>query len=970
MRNYLVFVFFLVHVSHYSQTSGKIDNENLKKLISTYKVAIRGPYKDIRWFCTDGSIRQPKDPCPEAIGPGVQHARYRDEVVEIGKKDHVYLGQILAYTDKTDFWDAERDHSRLKQYELDKYLRSVDNGWILQKAQFYRGALQVEDEETWGKDFYKWLLNNDTILTKNYFLVRQSLKDLPHSGDDNLSQSMRSQSKVLSDLYDPFMDLRVKIHSQPEVGDILKVKAFQLKNKDKLTNDLNVKFNELLVTMNNFFKPIDIRKLGQKAVLIKNTPMGKALNAYISGNASEKPSAQLISETSELLLQIRENILTEKRPLARLELLEVSLKLEEIVFKEAPHWEPATLKEQMEKICALTTAAVGAGYLELWEWEQVQGALSKTEEVAMSLSDLTMALETARGAVEWGAGMVKANYQEVVNTYTGFEPLAYGFIDDRIRGSVILNLGNSVGELGNFIAKESALTNKVLDIPNQSTIRGLNPGYAFGQLVVVEGIPEDVEVSSDKIYIFRRAPSDLKPVAGIATVSEGNMVSHVQLLARNLGIPNAALSDENLEDLVKFNGQAVFYAVSNKGNVILKPETEMTPQERELFTKKERGTEKIAVPIEKIHLDTADVLNLRSVDASDSGQICGPKAANLGQLKKMFPDKVVEGMVIPFGIFREHMNQEMPTHNKSYWQFLNAMFTEAEAMRARNVPETEVENYQLGQLETLREAIKKMPLKPDFVSQLEKYFTEILGRPLGGIPVFLRSDTNMEDLKDFTGAGLNLTLFNVVDRELILNGIKEVWASPYTERSFKWRQKYLLNPENVFPSILVIPSVDVDYSGVLITKGINSGNDSDLTVAFSRGAGGAVDGQSAETYTIKEEGGYRLLAPSREAYYNTLPKSGGTGKKSATFEKPILNNKNIEEIHSFAKTIRETLPKETNSDYHGAYDVELGFQNDKLWLFQIRPFVENKKALSSGYLESITPKIDSTKEILLATTLE
>ena len=70
-----------------------------------------------------------------------------------------------------------------------------------------------------------------------------------------------------------------------------------------------------------------------------------------------------------------------------------------------------------------------------------------------------------------------------------------------------------------------------------------------------------------------------------------------------------------------------------------------------------------------------------------------------------------------------------------------------------------------------------------------------------------------------------------------------------------------------------------------------------------------------------------------------------------------------------ANTIRKTLPKETESDYKGAYDVELGFQDDKLWLFQIRPFVENKKAVSSGYLESITPKIDSKKEISLSTKL-
>ncbi|WP_373019431.1 PEP/pyruvate-binding domain-containing protein, partial [Muriicola sp.] len=230
------------------------------------------------------------------------------------------------------------------------------------------------------------------------------------------------------------------------------------------------------------------------------------------------------------------------------------------------------------------------------------------------------------------------------------------------------------------------------------------------------------------------------------------------------------------------------------------------------------------------------------------------------------------------------------------------------------------------------------------------------------------SDTNMEDLKDFTGAGLNLTIFNTVDREKILKGIKDVWASPYTERSFKWRQKYLLNPENVFPSILVIPSVDVDYSGVMITKGINVGTEKDLTVAFSRGAGGAVDGQAAETRLITGQSDL-LLAPAREIFYNRLPETGGTERRIATFEEPILNNRNKADIRNLATSLREILPRETESDYKGAYDVELGFKDNKLWLFQIRPFVENKRALGSAYLESITPVIRKDKVIQLSTKL-
>ncbi len=699
--------------------------------------------------------------------------------------------------------------------------------------------------------------------------------------------------------------------------------------------------------------------------MLKETPLGQQIEAYAAYWKTATDETLKFAETAQLLLDIRTGIVAEKRPMARLQLLDISLKLEEILFKSAPIWQPETVGDQLEKICALGTASAGAGYLELWEWDRIMSSLAQSEKENLTLAELNAVLETARGAVEWSAAMVKANYQDVVNTYTAFEPKAYGFIDDRIRGSIALYLGESVGELGDFIAKESSLTNSVLDIPGQSSFRGLNPGYAFGELVVVDGSSEDIDVSSDKIYIFQRSPSDLKPVAGIATVAEGNMVSHVQLLARNLGIPNAALSGENLQSLKKYDGQRVFYAVSNKGNSILKLEADMTSAERELFAIKQRSADKIAVPIEKLRLDNTGVFNLRDVDAADSGELCGPKAANLGQLKKLFPDKVVEGLVIPFGIFREHMNQQMPEQTLSYWQFLNDMFTKADAMRKENISEPEVENYQLIQLEILRAAIKKMPMNPDFISEIEAKFKTVLGSPLGEIPVFLRSDTNMEDLKDFTGAGLNLTVFNVLDKEKILQGIKDVWASPYTERSFKWRQKYLLNPENVFPSILVIPSVDVDYSGVLITKGINSGNEEDLTVAFSRGAGGAVDGQSAETYTLYANGGNRLLAPAREPSYTSLPVTGGTAKKSTTFEQPVLNETNKEEIRELTQTIREVLPKATNSDYTGAYDVELGFQNNKLWLFQIRPFVENKKALSSGYLESITPKIDANKVIRL-----
>ncbi|WP_235817878.1 PEP/pyruvate-binding domain-containing protein [Formosa haliotis] len=392
----------------------------------------------------------------------------------------------------------------------------------------------------------------------------------------------------------------------------------------------------------------------------------------------------------------------------------------------------------------------------------------------------------------------------------------------------------------------------------------------------------------------------------------------------------------------------------------------MTADEQNLFSKAEQTHDMITVPVEKIRLDRTTILNLREVNAKSSGIYCGPKAANLGELKENFPDHVVEGFVIPFGIFLNHMKQTIPNETTTYWEYLNSIFNDARQMKKDGKSAKDIETFQLTELGKLRKLIIDMPLLDGFISDLEGNFESVLGTKLGGTSVFLRSDTNMEDLKSFTGAGLNLTLFNVLERNKIIEGIKTVWASPYTERSFKWRQKYLTNPENVYPSIVVIPGVNNDYSGVMITKGVSTGKTDEITVAFSRGVGGAVDGQAAETWTIKNNGNHHLISPSREPYYLSLPSTGGTKRNVTTFETPIVSSKNIKTVNAFSKELAKKMEKK---GIHGPYDVELGFKDDKIWLFQVRPFVENKNAKSSTYLESITPKVDLNKTISNTTSL-
>jgi len=244
MKKISIIILFLI--SPAILLSQKAENSQVKSMVEKFRKDEKGPYKDIRWFCNDGTTLPPKERCPE---PGVQRARYKDEVILLGQTKHIFLGQILATTEYAAFWDEDNYNSRLKQYQFQNYLFRTDDGWILRKAQFYRGAFQAEDEEAWGLEFYNWLLTDDTRISDKFYLIRESAKDIPHQGDDNKTQLIRSLSKEISDSVPSFLNIRIKIHGQPEVRDIQTVKKYREVNLSKLNAARLKQMDELISNM-------------------------------------------------------------------------------------------------------------------------------------------------------------------------------------------------------------------------------------------------------------------------------------------------------------------------------------------------------------------------------------------------------------------------------------------------------------------------------------------------------------------------------------------------------------------------------------------------------------------------------------------------------------------------------------------------------------------------------------------------
>ncbi|MCW3788190.1 PEP/pyruvate-binding domain-containing protein [Plebeiibacterium sediminum] len=945
LRHLLPIIIFLgIPLATMSQS-----NEEIAIKIKEFKSDIKGPYKDIRWFCPDGSVVPPQQRCPDK--GGVQRARYKDYIVELQKNQHLYLGQILSTTNNEEFWDAGYENSRLKQYQLEKYLRSIDNGWINRKAQFYRGAYQAEDEDNWGIDFFKYVLSDDENLKQHYFLIRQAIKDIPHRIDDNLSQNIRLISKEISDTVASFLNIRVKIHGQPDESDINEVRNYLLKNKSQLSPEIIAKLEKLIKSMDQLYHQDHVGVVKMLSGKIASSELKVSIGTYNTELQKSKSSDEKFRVATQMLVFVRNQINTKIKANDRLLLLDISLKLEEILRNESPKIVCKTTGEQVQIIELFFDAVYGCGYIEEWEWNTIKKDMITISNESVTVNELNKFYRSSLSVIEWCSSQYSSSYDATIERFTTFEPLVNGFIDEKIRNSCLLMMGQQIEPLNKLVADKLGNSNIILNTTNGSQARGLNPGYAKGKLLIISNNEELKDVNSNCIYVFNRPPADLKPVAGIMTITEGNMVSHVQLLARNLGIPNAVITPSLLNELKSFNAQEVFYAVKKDGSIIMKLQSEMSSQEQLLFTKttKQVKQEKVRVPLDKMKLDQTSILKMKDLNATHSGIYCGPKAANLAQLKLLFPDNVVNGLVIPFGIFKNHLNQTMPGKQISYWQYLNQIFKQAESMKNNNQSDSDIEIYIMKGLDEIRNAIKNITFLPSFIKDLQQNFTQVFGQNIGSIPVFLRSDTNMEDLKEFTGAGLNLTLFNVLDEQSILQGIRDVWASPYTERSYKWRQKFLLNPENVFPSILIIPSVNADCSGVIITKNVINGSSDGMTLAFNKGVGGAVEGQLSETWVVSN-GNNQLVSVAREPEKTTLPKTGGVEKKQVAFNQRVLSDADLNQLKKIVDSAIIKLRASAGIEKNVPFDIELGIKDGKIWLFQVRPFVENKNAFATEYL--------------------
>ena len=652
----------------------------------------------------------------------------------------------------------------------------------------------------------------------------------------------------------------------------------------------------------------------------------------------------------------------------RLAALDLSLAVETEFFTRAaalrPELPSLSRQDLVRVLDAAGKAAYGAGLVNPRLHRELEGALGRLEGDTVDLATYREVLATLNRVPGWGTQRLRMHFFDAMQTLGELEPMAMRFIQDQLRASPLLLFADTLKILSADAGALAGVRHRIFDQEAGTAFTALNPGLARGVLRVKPDLSDVETLAPDGIYVLPETVSDLPPVRGILTAGEGNPLSHVQLLARNLGIPNATVNEQWLETLAAHDGKAVVLAVSQAGLVEL---VEDGPSWDAVFaTDDEEAQSALIRPdLEKLELDEARFLPLDDLRAEDSGRTVGPKAAKLGGLRNSYPEAVSNGLAIPFGLFKRQA-LEQPYGDGTLREWMVAQF-EALGPVDPGDPE-QARAYEAFRAE-LYDQLVQTPMDGAFRDRLMADLRSVFGE--GELPgLFIRSDTNVEDLAGFTGAGLNLTLPNVVGEEALLAGIQRVWASPFTARAFAWRQSLMSEPEHVYTSILLLESTASEKSGVLVTRDIDTGADRVLSVAVNEGVGGAVDGQAAENLRIdRDTGAVRVLATATAPTRRVPAPTGGLIEVPASGSDTVLQPDEIRQLIEFADSLPDRFPPIVDDEGKpAAADVEFGFVDGRLRLFQLRPFLESRYSTGAAHLAAMDEALADTRGVRVSMT--
>ncbi|MCI5862565.1 MAG: phosphoenolpyruvate synthase [Lachnospiraceae bacterium] len=238
----------------------------------------------------------------------------------------------------------------------------------------------------------------------------------------------------------------------------------------------------------------------------------------------------------------------------------------------------------------------------------------------------------------------------------------------------------------------------------------------------------------------------------------------------------------------------------------------------------------------------------------------------------------------------------------------------------------------------IREMICEQEMPEDLAEAIRVAYEE-LGEKMNDKDPFVavRSSATAEDLPDASFAGQQDTYLNVKGADVVIQKIKECYASTFTDRATYYREKQGYDHMTVALSATVQMMVFSKAAGVMFTVDLVSGSDDSIIIEASYGLGEyVVQGTvTPDNFTVDKN-----TLEIKKRIINDKPiklirkPEGDVVEEVVPAEErkaQAITDEQVKELATYAKAIEK---------HYGCYmDMEWGVdeRDNKVWLLQARP---------------------------------
>jgi hypothetical protein len=463
------------------------------------------------------------------------------------------------------------------------------------------------------------------------------------------------------------------------------------------------------------------------------------------------------------------------------------------------------------------------------------------------------------------------------------------------------------------------------DINQGQEYQALNTAKGIGRIHIIDHLDDHTEIGDNEILVLSEVPLSLPSVAGIIMTKPSTPLSHVNLLAKGWGVPNAYIKNAN-ELFKQYDGWwVVFETKLDKYTIVRANKGDLDG-----YIGPVRYYDKSMVP--KSDLTVTKLAGLHEQRAK-SVIAYGAKSANLGELMNanVRGINVPDGFTIPFSAYDKFMKDN---------QFDDLVSNLLDDQKFVHDP-----SYRRQKLLELQAKIEAAPVDPALQAELLRR----VHQQFPGKGLFLRSSTNSEDLPNFNGAGLYSTKANVRGDEQVIAALKYVWASLWNYRAYEARERSHIPHDQVFMAVLVQEGINSDSAGVMITTDPYDKEDNDsIYISGKKGQGEkTVGGEKVAEQVIyrPKSNTVRVLTRSDESEFLTFDDQGGLKQLPIVGDRNVLTDEMGRRLAAIAAKIKKVFGNKEQ-------DIEWAIMGNEIYIVQARPYISNRKGRFGTPLEA------------------